>query len=74
MAKIQTYKLMGHGGEPRNKPLLIRPINLQQRRQEYRTGSRLFNSAAKKARQLYMPENETGPLSDHNNKNKIKID
>ena len=36
----QTYRPREQNREPRNKPRLLRSINLQQRRQEYKMGKR----------------------------------
>ena len=41
----QTYRPMEQNGEPRNKLRQLRSINLQQRRQEYKTGKKTVFSA-----------------------------
>ena len=58
--------------KPRNKPILIWSINLQQKRQENTVRKRQINDV-KKTRQL-LQKNETGPLYNIKYKNKLKMD
>ena len=41
LAQKQKYRLMEQDRKPRNKPMHLWSVNLQQRRQEYTMGKRL---------------------------------
>ena len=75
LAENQTHRSMGKNKEPSNKPMLIWPINLWQRRQKYngeKKPSILINYSGKTG-QIY-GENKTWPLSYTRYKNQLKVD
>ena len=63
---------MEQNREPRNKPMIIWSINLQQRRQKNEMRKSLQKMVLGKLNS-YMQKNETGPLIPYT-KNKIKTD
>ena len=75
MVLTQKHKSVEQNREPRNKPTLIRLINLQQRRQEYRTEKRQsLQQVVLGKLDSYMQKNHTGLFSHTLDKNKLKMD
>ena len=75
MVLTQKHKSVEQNREPRNKPTLIRLINLQQRRQEYRMEKRQsLQQVVLGKLDSYMQKNHTGLFSHTLDKNKLKMD
>jgi len=71
----KTHRSMEENREPRNKPMLLWSINLQQRRQQYTMGEKWSLQQMVLGKQdSYMQKNETGHLSYTIHKNKLKMD
>ena len=75
LAQKQTYRPTEQDRNPRNKPMLIWSINLQQKRHEYTMGKRQSLQQMVLAKQdSHMQKNGTRPISYTIHKNKLKID
>ena len=73
MVLTQKHKSVEQNREPRNKPTLIRLINLQQRRQEYRMEKRQsLQQVVLGKLDSYMQKNQPGLLVHTIYENKLK--
>ena len=74
LAQKQTQRETEQDKESRNEPMILWPINLQQRRQEYTIGKRQsFQQMVLGKQDRNMQKNETGPLSYIIHKGKLKM-